>query len=47
MSALAKQNLDFLVHLGDYIYEAAGDSYQTEKVEGLDAKNPQPNRKAQ
>ncbi|MDO9178436.1 MAG: alkaline phosphatase D family protein [Agitococcus sp.] len=33
MSALAKQNLDFLVHLGDYIYEAAGDSYQTEKVE--------------
>ncbi len=33
LSALAKQNIDFLVHLGDYIYEAAGDSYQTEKVE--------------
>lgn len=34
MSALAKQDLDFLVHLGDYIYEAAGDSYQAEGVEG-------------
>lgn len=33
MSALAKQELDFLVHLGDYIYEAAGDSYQAEGVE--------------
>jgi alkaline phosphatase D len=33
LSALAKQNLDFVVHLGDYIYEAAGDSYQAEKVE--------------
>lgn len=35
LSALAKHNLDFVVHLGDYIYEAAGDSYQAEKVEGL------------
>ncbi len=35
LSALVKHNLDFVVHLGDYIYEAAGDSYQAEKVEGL------------
>ena len=35
LSALAKHNLDFVVHLGDYIYEAAGNSYQAEKVEGL------------
>lgn len=35
LTALAKHNLDFVVHLGDYIYEAAGDSYQAEKVEGL------------
>lgn len=33
LSALAKQDMDFLVHLGDYIYEAAGDSYQAEGVE--------------
>ncbi len=38
LSALVTHNLDFVVHLGDYIYEAAGDSYQSEKVEGLHTK---------
>lgn len=33
ISALAQKDLDFVVHLGDYIYEAAGDSYQSENVE--------------
>ncbi|PTQ90828.1 alkaline phosphatase D family protein [Agitococcus lubricus] len=33
LSALVQQDLDFVVHLGDYIYEAAGDSYQSETVE--------------
>ncbi len=35
VSALVKQSLDFVVHLGDYIYEAAGDSYQIEAVEAM------------
>ena len=35
LSALATHSLDFVVHLGDYIYESVGDSFQSEKVEGL------------
>ncbi|MEJ6007790.1 alkaline phosphatase D family protein [Paucibacter sp. AS339] len=33
MSSLAQENLDFIVHLGDYIYEAVGASYQAGAVE--------------
>jgi len=33
MSALAQENLDFIVHLGDYIYEAVGADYQQGGVE--------------
>ncbi|RQO56965.1 hypothetical protein DBR47_16860 [Paucibacter sp. KBW04] len=33
MTALAQENLDFIVHLGDYIYEAVGASYQAGGVE--------------
>ncbi|HEX5276438.1 MAG TPA: alkaline phosphatase D family protein [Fluviicoccus sp.] len=38
LSALMKQDIDFLVHLGDYIYEAAGDSYQSESPESSHTK---------
>ncbi|MCV2350350.1 alkaline phosphatase D family protein [Paucibacter sp. Y2R2-4] len=33
MSSLAREDLDFIVHLGDYIYEAVGASYQAGAVE--------------
>lgn len=33
MSALAQENLDFIVHLGDYIYETVGADFQTGGVE--------------
>ncbi|MDT9000024.1 alkaline phosphatase D family protein [Paucibacter sp. APW11] len=33
MSALAQENLDFIVHLGDYIYETVGASFQAGAVE--------------
>ncbi|MFY7864592.1 alkaline phosphatase D family protein [Roseateles sp.] len=33
MSSLAKEDLDFIVHLGDYIYEAVGAAYQIGTVE--------------
>ncbi len=34
---LAAQDLDFVVHLGDYIYETVGAAFQTGKVEGAHA----------
>jgi len=33
MEELAAQDLDFIVHLGDYIYETVGAAFQTGKVE--------------
>ncbi|MBH9553684.1 alkaline phosphatase D family protein [Inhella gelatinilytica] len=33
MDALAAEDVDFLVHLGDYIYETVGESFQTGAVE--------------
>lgn len=33
MDALAQENVDFIVHLGDYIYEAVGADYQAGGVE--------------
>ena len=33
MTALAQEDIDFVVHLGDYIYETVGDSFQTGAVE--------------
>lgn len=33
MDALAQENIDFVVHLGDYIYEAVGADYQAGGVE--------------
>jgi len=33
MSSIAGENLDFIVHLGDYIYETVGDSFQLGAVE--------------
>jgi alkaline phosphatase D len=33
MSLLAKEDLDFVVHLGDYIYETVGASFQTGRAE--------------
>lgn len=33
MTDLAAQNLDFIIHLGDYIYETVGESFQTGLVE--------------
>ncbi|RZU38413.1 alkaline phosphatase D [Fluviicoccus keumensis] len=38
LNALMQQDIDFLVHLGDYIYEAAGDSYQSESPESSHTK---------
>ena len=35
MSALAQEDVDFVVHLGDYIYEAVGADYQAGGVEAL------------
>ncbi|MDN3576894.1 alkaline phosphatase D family protein [Chitinimonas viridis] len=32
-SDLAAQNLDFIIHLGDYIYETVGEAFQTGAVE--------------
>ncbi|MCY4755129.1 alkaline phosphatase D family protein [Pelomonas aquatica] len=37
LDALAQENIDFIVHLGDYIYEAVGASYQTGGVESAHA----------
>ncbi|SHN43708.1 alkaline phosphatase D [Duganella sacchari] len=33
MSSIAAENLDFIVHLGDYIYETVGDDFQLGAVE--------------
>jgi alkaline phosphatase D len=33
MSAIASENLDFIVHLGDYIYETVGEDFQLGAVE--------------
>jgi alkaline phosphatase D len=33
MSAIAAENLDFIVHLGDYIYETVGEDFQLGAVE--------------
>ncbi len=35
---LAKEDLDFIVHLGDYIYETVGAGFQTGKVEAAHGK---------
>ncbi|CAM3957441.1 alkaline phosphatase D family protein [Roseateles saccharophilus] len=37
LDAMAQENVDFVVHLGDYIYEAVGASYQTGGVESAHA----------
>jgi alkaline phosphatase D len=37
MEELAAQDLDFIVHLGDYIYETVGADFQSGKVEGRHA----------
>lgn len=37
MDALAQENIDFIVHLGDYIYEAVGADYQAGGVESAHA----------
>ncbi len=37
MEELAAQDLDFIVHLGDYIYETVGAAFQTGKVESRHA----------
>jgi alkaline phosphatase D len=38
MEELAAQDLDFIVHLGDYIYETVGADFQSGKVEGRHAR---------
>lgn len=37
LDSLAQEDLDFIVHLGDYIYEAVGASYQAGAVEAAHA----------
>ncbi len=43
MDALAQENIDFVVHLGDYIYEAVGADYQAGGVESAHAALALPN----
>ncbi|PZP31262.1 MAG: hypothetical protein DI603_12900 [Roseateles depolymerans] len=43
MDALAQENVDFIVHLGDYIYEAVGADYQAGGVETAHATLQLPN----
>ena len=43
MDALAQENIDFIVHLGDYIYEAVGADYQAGGVESAHAALVLPN----
>ena len=43
MDTLAAENIDFIVHLGDYIYEAVGADYQAGGVESAHAALALPN----
>lgn len=43
LDELATQELDFIVHLGDYIYESVGANFQTGKVEARHGKITLPN----
>ena len=43
MDTLATENIDFIVHLGDYIYEAVGADYQAGGVESAHAALALPN----
>ncbi|MDT6960214.1 alkaline phosphatase D family protein [Cupriavidus sp. SZY C1] len=43
MEELLGQDLDFVVHMGDYIYETVGAAFQTGKVEGRHARLTLPN----
>ncbi len=43
LDALAQENVDFIVHLGDYIYEAVGADYQVGGVETAHAALQLPN----
>ncbi|TXI16711.1 MAG: hypothetical protein E6Q67_14065 [Roseateles sp.] len=43
LDALAQENVDFIVHLGDYIYEAVGADYQVGGVEAAHAALQLPN----
>ncbi|HEV6965391.1 alkaline phosphatase D family protein [Roseateles sp.] len=43
MDALAQEDIDFVVHLGDYIYEAVGADYQAGGVESAHAALALPN----
>ncbi len=43
LDALAQENVDFIVHLGDYIYEAVGADYQAGGVESTHAALVLPN----
>lgn len=43
MEELVKEDLDFVVHMGDYIYETVGAAFQTGKVESRHAKLTLPN----
>ena len=43
LDALAQENVDFVVHLGDYIYEAVGADYQAGGVESAHAALVMPN----
>jgi len=43
MEELVNQDLDFVVHMGDYIYETVGAAFQTGKVESRHAKLTLPN----
>ena len=43
MDMLAAEDLDFLVHLGDYIYETVGTSFQTGKAEPAHTRITLPN----
>jgi alkaline phosphatase D len=43
MDALAQEDIDFIVHLGDYIYEAVGADYQAGGVESAHAALSLPN----
>ena len=43
LTALAQENIDFVVHLGDYIYEAVGADYQAGGVESAHAALSLPN----
>lgn len=46
MELLAAENIDFLVHLGDYVYETVGASFQTGAAEASHTKITLPDGKA-